>query len=166
MQKDQQKPKNPNRGKLHIPPVKKEINIDVLIVNLMKTTPKENLITEETIFYLCSKMKEVTMDQPVLLHLTTPITIVGDIHGQYTDLLRIFQQNGIPPDKKYLFLGDYVDRGKKGIEVLCLLYALKIKYPEHIFLLFPSILPYTIKTILFYIKSYAIIIPIRSSSAS
>lgn len=75
------------------------------------------------------------MTQPVYLTLTAPMTVVGDIHGQFYDLLRIFKQNGVPPDKKYLFLGDYVDRGKKGIEVLCLLYALKLKYPEHIFLI-------------------------------
>jgi serine/threonine-protein phosphatase PP1 catalytic subunit len=60
---------------------------------------------------------------------------VGDIHGQYYDLLRIFEEVGHPPDQKFLFLGDYIDRGPQNIETIALLLVYKILYPEHVFLL-------------------------------
>lgn len=59
----------------------------------------------------------------------------GDVHGQYYDLLRLFEYGEYPPDSNYLFLGDYVDRGKHNLETICLLLAYKIKYPENFFLL-------------------------------
>jgi serine/threonine-protein phosphatase PP1 catalytic subunit len=85
--------------------------------------------------YLIEKSREIFITQPVLLDLEAPLKIVGDVHGQYLDLLRLFEYGGFPPDANYLFLGDYVDRGPNGLETICLLMAYKIKYPENFFML-------------------------------
>ena len=64
--------------------------------------------------------------KPLVLELQAPLQIVGDIHGQYVDLLRLFEFKGMPPNASYLFLGDYVDRGPSGLECMFLLMALKV----------------------------------------
>lgn len=92
-------------------------------------------ITEDDVEYLVDEGIKVLMSQPVCLDLSPKLNICGDIHGQYYDLLRLFEINGFPPESRYLFLGDYVDRGKQSIETICLLLAYKIKYPNDMFLL-------------------------------
>ncbi|KAJ1258173.1 hypothetical protein BS78_10G054500 [Paspalum vaginatum] len=98
-------------------------------------TPRNAQVTDAEIRQLCATAKDVFLSQPNLLELEAPIKICGDIHGQYSDLLRLFEYGGYPPEANYLFLGDYVDRGKQSIETICLLLAYKIKYPENFFLL-------------------------------
>ena len=92
-------------------------------------------LSEAEIKGLCAASRDVFMSQPMLLELEAPIKICGDLHGQYFDLLRLFEYGGFPPESNYLFLGDYVDRGKQSLETICLLLAYKIKYPENFFLL-------------------------------
>ncbi|KMZ69486.1 Serine/threonine-protein phosphatase PP1 [Zostera marina] len=92
-------------------------------------------LTEQEIRHLCTAVRPIFINQPNLLELEAPIKICGDIHGQYGDLLRLFEYGGFPPDANYLFLGDYVDRGKQSLETICLLLAYKVKYPENFFLL-------------------------------
>jgi serine/threonine-protein phosphatase PP1 catalytic subunit len=84
---------------------------------------------------ICQIAREIFLSQPALLELSAPVKIVGDVHGQYGDLIRLFDMCGFPPAANYLFLGDYVDRGKQSLETILLLLCYKIKYPENFFLL-------------------------------
>ncbi|KAK1607604.1 hypothetical protein QYE76_031277 [Lolium multiflorum] len=96
---------------------------------------KKVQLSESEIRHLCVTAKEIFLSQPNLLELEAPINVCGDIHGQFSDLLRLFEYGGLPPTANYLFLGDYVDRGKQSIETICLLLAYKIKFPDNFFLL-------------------------------
>ena len=95
----------------------------------------EVYLREEDIVFLCRKCKEIFMSQPMLLEIQCPVNICGDTHGQYHDLLRLFEVGNFPPESNYLFLGDYVDRAKQSIETMSLLMCYKILYPECFFLL-------------------------------
>ncbi|KAI0289396.1 Serine/threonine protein phosphatase PP1 [Russula brevipes] len=116
-----------------------EVDIDSVIDRLLAGSPFRRTtlvhLAEYEIKYLCAKSREIFNGQPMLLELAVPIKVCGDIHGQYDDLVRLFEFAGFPPDANYLFLGDYVDRGKQSLETICLLLAYKIKYPENFFLL-------------------------------
>lgn len=87
------------------------------------------------ILSICTTAHEIFLSQPTLIELSPPVKIVGDVHGQYSDLIRLFEMCGFPPSANYLFLGDYVDRGKQSLETILLLLCYKIKYPENFFLL-------------------------------
>jgi serine/threonine-protein phosphatase PP1 catalytic subunit len=92
-------------------------------------------LAEADIKFLITKTKKILISQPIFLELESPITVCGDIHGQYPDLLKLFELGGFPPDKNYIFMGDYVDRGKQSIECICLLLCYKIKFDENFFIL-------------------------------
>ncbi|KAG0480994.1 hypothetical protein HPP92_011561 [Vanilla planifolia] len=96
---------------------------------------KQVQLSESEIRHLCIEARRVFLSQPNLLQLHAPIKICGDVHGQYVDLVRIFERGGFPPTSSYLFLGDYVDRGKQSLETICLLLAYKLKYRDKFFLL-------------------------------
>jgi len=83
----------------------------------------------------CAAARGVFLEQPMLLELAAPVNICGDIHGQFSDLLRLFDLAGAPPECNYLFLGDYVDRGRQQLETITLLFCYKVKFPENFFLL-------------------------------
>ncbi|CAD8102823.1 unnamed protein product [Paramecium primaurelia] len=116
-----------------------EIDVDNIIERLLSvrgSKPGKNVnLSESEVRGLCVKARDIFISQPILLELEAPLKICGDVHGQYFDLLRLFEYGGYPPESNYLFLGDYVDRGKQSLETICLLLAYKIKYPENFFLL-------------------------------
>ena len=109
--------------------------LDTLLAERTRKPSEIPRIPEEQVMALITAVQQVFESETMLLRLTAPIQICGDIHGQFSDLLRIFELAGYPPSKKYLFLGDYVDRGKYSVEVMLLLFAMKVKYKKSVFLL-------------------------------
>ncbi|KAK4035397.1 hypothetical protein C8A01DRAFT_38135 [Parachaetomium inaequale] len=118
----------------------KDIDLDDFIKRLLDAAyagkvTKSVCLKNAEIAAICHRAREVLLSQPALLELDAPVKIVGDVHGQYTDLIRMFEMCGFPPKSNYLFLGDYVDRGKQSLETILLLFCYKLKYPENFFLL-------------------------------
>ncbi|PNF18744.1 Serine/threonine-protein phosphatase PP1 [Cryptotermes secundus] len=114
------------------------LDVDKVITQLLagrKKTDKQVNLAEWQVRQLCLVTRKIFLEQPMLLELEAPVNIVGDIHGQYEDLLRHFDKLGYPPQSNYLFLGDYVDRGRNSLETICLLLAYKVKYQNNFFLL-------------------------------
>ena len=97
----------------------------------------------ETVMALIDQCMKIVQDQPMVLKVEAPVKVFGDIHGQYQDLMRFFDLFSAPiqgpggdiDGLDYIFLGDYVDRGTHSLETICLLMALKIKFPNQIHLL-------------------------------
>lgn len=95
---------------------------------------KGNLISEQQVRSLCISARESLICQPNIQPIDPPVTICGDIHGQFFDLQHLFQTIGSCPSTRYLFIGDFVDRGYHSLETLLLLLALRVRYPEQMFL--------------------------------
>jgi serine/threonine-protein phosphatase 2B catalytic subunit len=78
---------------------------------------------------------DILKNEPNLIKISEPVVVVGDIHGQYYDLVHMLNKAGHPSKLNYLFLGDYVDRGIFGLECIMLLISIKINYPKKFMLL-------------------------------
>ncbi|KAG1658635.1 hypothetical protein FOA52_007569 [Chlamydomonas sp. UWO 241] len=117
--------------------------INELLRPRMWKAPEERafFLTAQDIGELCDNAEAIFREEPTVLDLRAPIKIFGDLHGQFGDLMRLFEEYGTPSTAgdityiDYLFLGDYVDRGSHSLETICLLLALKIEHPRSIHLI-------------------------------
>ena len=108
-----------------------EIDIyDGHISNLMECKP----LTETEVKQLCDKAREILTTESNVQPVNAPVTVCGDVHGQFHDLIELFRIGGRCPDTNYLFMGDYVDRGYYSVETVTLLVSLKVRYNDRIFI--------------------------------
>ncbi|CAG0882642.1 unnamed protein product [Cyprideis torosa] len=96
---------------------------------------KCELIKESEVKSLCAKAREILVEESNVQRVDAPVTVCGDIHGQFYDLKELFKNGGDVPETNYLFLGDFVDRGFYSVETFLLLLALKVRYPDRITLI-------------------------------
>jgi serine/threonine-protein phosphatase 6 catalytic subunit len=84
---------------------------------------------------LCNRVKELLFEESNVQETQAPVTICGDIHGQFFDVLELFKVGGELPQTRYIFIGDFVDRGYNSVETIELLFCYKVKFPKEILLL-------------------------------
>jgi serine/threonine-protein phosphatase 4 catalytic subunit len=106
-------------------------DLDAQIENLRRG----ELITEAQVKFLYLKGREIFLEEGNVQRVDAPVTICGDIHGQFFDLTELFKVGGDCPTTNYLFMGDFVDRGFHSVETFLLLLALKVRYPDRIALI-------------------------------
>ena len=92
-------------------------------------------IDERELICIAEKTTCIFGKEPNILKIDPPLVIVGDLHGQIQDLYRILTRFDLPPRQKYLFLGDLVDRGDYSIEVVSLIFVLKVLYPKNVYII-------------------------------
>lgn len=107
------------------------IDVDIAISNLLEG----NLLDENLLVIFCEQAKDLLALESNVKSIDPPVSVVGDIHGQYADLLELFHVGGFLPHTNYLFLGDYVDRGAQSVETISLLICLKVRHPNRVTLL-------------------------------
>jgi serine/threonine-protein phosphatase 6 catalytic subunit len=98
-------------------------------------TGPTRIMPEKDFRKICRQLKTVLLQEDAVPEVSAPATLVGDLHGQYYDLLELLRLGGSPTSTNYVFLGDYVDRGYNSVETWQLLVLLKLKYPQHVTLL-------------------------------
>lgn len=109
--------------------------------------------TKEDVDFILPKVRDIFEPQGMLVNVPVPVSICGDVHGQFSDVLRLFEHHGWPPKSSYLFMGkqffefllfhnnnfyfsgDYVDRGPYSTQTILLMFSLKIRYPKIFYLL-------------------------------
>jgi len=92
-------------------------------------------LDESEMKQLCDRVKSILIEESNIQPVSTPVTICGDIHGQFWDLLELLRKGGSIPETSYIFMGDFVDRGYYSLETVSLLLALKARYPDKVTLL-------------------------------
>lgn len=117
--------------------IKKPPKLNDIIRAILKPhqTTCKSILDKSDINWLCAASSSLLLSQPTLLRLKAPLVVVADLHGRYIDLLRIFSKFGFPDKVNYLFLGDYVDRGEDSLDIITLLLALKLRFPENLYML-------------------------------
>ncbi|PVG02080.1 serine/threonine specific protein phosphatase [Serendipita vermifera] len=93
------------------------------------------IISEAEVKQLCLQAREILVEEGNVQYVDSPVTICGDIHGQFWDLMELFSVGGMCPETNYLFMGDFVDRGFFSVETFLLLLAFKVRYPDRITLI-------------------------------
>ncbi|KAJ8907619.1 hypothetical protein NDN08_007729 [Rhodosorus marinus] len=92
-------------------------------------------LTEAEVKVLCNRAREILVEESNIQKIEAPVTIAGDIHGQFYDLLELLKVGGPPPETRYLFMGDFVDRGFYSVETFLLLLAMKVRWPDQVTLI-------------------------------
>jgi len=105
--------------------------LDKWIEKVAKCEP----LQEHELKKLCAMVKNILIEESNVQPVSSPVTVCGDIHGQFHDLLQLFKTGGDLPQTRYIFMGDFVDRGYNSLETLTYLMLLKAKYPQHMTLL-------------------------------
>ena len=118
----------------------REFALDIMLLQLTEASSLKVgtmiPLPEKSIQWLVKEAQQLFKLEPSLLELEAPIRITGDFHGQFYDMLRLFEiSGGAPPHNKFLLVGDFVDRGKQSVETITLLIAYKLKFPDRIYLL-------------------------------
>jgi len=106
-------------------------DLDVWIEKLRKC----EYLPENDLKALCEYVKDILVEESNVQPVQSPVTVCGDIHGQYHDMLKLFDEGGQVPSTSYIFMGDFVDRGYNSLEVFTMLMLLKARWPAHITLL-------------------------------
>jgi len=101
----------------------------------IETLRRCECIKEADVRELCNKARDIFLEESNIQQIQSPITVCGDIHGQFYDLIELFKVGGECPQTNYIFMGDFVDRGFYSVETFLLLLALKVRYPERMTLI-------------------------------